>query len=104
MLNSCSFLRKGSLINYYKGVKMTNKNQESNLKKLIVLAKERGMSTENITTVYLKRSAEKIFSLNSPSGEVNSYLLILEDALKMIEAAVDEDGYEPQELEIIMVV
>lgn len=40
---------------------MANKSQESNLKKLIVLAKERGVFTENITAVYINRSAEKIF-------------------------------------------
>ena len=54
---------------------------------------------ENITT---KESMDKVWSLGSNEGlgEVNSYMLTLQEAIDMIKPAIEEDGYNENDLYI----
>ena len=54
---------------------------------------------ENITT---KESMDKVWSLGSNEGlgEINSYMLTLQEAIDMIEPAIEKDGYDKNDLYI----
>ena len=54
---------------------------------------------ENITT---KESMDKVWSLgtNDGFGEINSYMLTLQEAVDMIKPAIEEDGYNENDLYI----
>jgi len=73
----------------------------STISKKITHVKRRRVALKDIEKM-LERKSEKIFSLNSPTGEINSYHLTLEQALDMVDTAIDEDGYHYSELEIFI--
>ena len=54
---------------------------------------------KNITT---KESMDKVWSLgtNDGLGEINSYMLTLQEAIDMINPAIEEDGYDKNDLYI----
>ena len=54
---------------------------------------------KNITT---KESMDKVWSLgtNDGLGEINSYMLTLQEAIDMIKPAIEEDGYNKNDLYI----
>lgn len=48
----------------------------------------------------LANKDKAVFSLLSPIGEVNVYYITFEQALDMVDPAIDEDGHLGSELEI----
>ena len=70
-----------------------------NLKNLITHAKRRRVSIKDLEEC-LKHKDEAIFSLIGTYGEINSYMLNFEQALNMVDPAIDEDGFIGSELEI----
>lgn len=69
------------------------------LKPKLTKARRRKVTIMDLEESLVKQNRQ-IFSLISPAGEVNAYMLTFEQALDMVNPAIDIDGFTGSELEI----